>query len=160
LSQGVPFIYAGEEMMRNKQGVHNSYKSPDSINQLNWADLGTHRDVFLYYRELIAIRKAHKAFRMGDAEQVRKHLHFLKSPSCVIAFILDGKAVGDSWSEIVCIMNSNRTPQTVTIPEGTYTVVCRDGMACADGLGKLNGGIVTVAPQQALILYRGENTKN
>ena len=160
LSQGVPFIYAGEEMMRNKQGVHNSYKSPDSINQLNWADLGTHRDVFLYYRELIAIRKTHKAFRMGDAEQVRKHLHFLKSPSCVIAFILDGKAVGDSWNKIVCIMNSNRTPQTVTIPEGTYTVVCRDGMACADGLGKLNGGIVTVAPQQALILYRGENTKN
>ena len=93
---------------------------------------------------------------MGDAGLVRKNLRFLDAPSCVIAFTLNGEAVGDTWKEIVCVMNSNKTPQLVDVPEGIYTVACREGMACADGLGKMQGGKVTVAPQSALIMYRTE----
>jgi pullulanase len=155
-SQGVPFLWAGEEAFRDKKGVHNSYNQPDSINQIDWSRLMEHPELFMYYRGLIDIRKQHKAFRMGDASLVRQNLRFLEAPSCVIAFTLNGAAVGDTWKEIVCVMNSNKTPQQVNVPEGLYTVVCHDGMVCADGLGKMHGGKVTVAPQSALIIYKTE----
>lgn len=154
-SQGVPFLWAGEEVMRDKKGVHNSYNSPDSINQINWNNFRLYPDVFFYYKGLIEMRNAHKAFRMGDADLVRKNLSFISAPDCVVAFRLNGKAVGDSWDDIVCIMNSNKTPQTVPVPAGTYTVVCRDGMVNVGGLDRLRvGGTVTVGPQQALIIYK------
>ena len=140
-------------MLRDKKGVHNSYNQPDSINQIDWSNLEKYQDVYLYYRGLIGMRRAHKAFRMADAELVRSHMRFLDAPSCVVAFTLDGTAVGDSWNHIVCIMNSNRTPQRVTIPQGTYTVVCRDGQVAAEGLGQVEGDVVTVGAQQALILH-------
>ena len=76
-SQGVPFIYAGEEVMRDKKGVHNSFESPDSINAIDWRRKAEHADVFAYYKGLIQLRKKHPAFRMGDADLVRKHLEFL-----------------------------------------------------------------------------------
>lgn len=154
-SQGVPFLWAGEEVMRDKKGVHNSYNSPDSINQIDWNNFKLYPDVFFYYKGLIEMRNAHKAFRMGDADLVRKNLSFISAPDCVVAFRLNGKAVGDSWDDIVCIMNSNKTPQTVPVPAGTYTVVCRDGMVNVGGLDRLRvGGTVTVGPQQALIIYK------
>ncbi|MCR5313977.1 MAG: type I pullulanase, partial [Bacteroidaceae bacterium] len=153
-SQGIPFIYAGEEALRNKKGVHNSYNSPDEVNQIDWTVLHKHPDVFLYYKGLIDLRKKHKAFRMSDAELVRKNLTFLDAPSCVIAFCLNGKAVGDVSDYIICIMNSNKTAQQVTIPEGKYSVVCRDGRISTDGLDMIHGGVITVGPQQALIIER------
>ena len=158
-SQGIPFLWAGEEVLRDKKGVHNSYNSPDSINQIDWGNLRLYYDVFLYYKGLIEMRTAHKAFRMANADLVRKHLHFLSSPSCVIAFTLNGAAVDDPWQDIVCIMNSNKTPQQVTVPEGTYTVVCRDGKISIGGLDRIKGGRITVGPQQALIMHRHEKNE-
>ena len=70
-SQGVPFIYAGEEVMRDKKGVHNSYISPDSINAIDWSRKTTNKDVYDYYKSLIDLRKSHPAFRMGKADMVR-----------------------------------------------------------------------------------------
>ena len=79
-SQGVPFIFAGDEVLRDKQGVHNSYNSPDEINAIDWSNKTTHREVFDYVKGLIAMRRAHPAFRLGDADLVRKHLEFLEVP--------------------------------------------------------------------------------
>ena len=58
-SQGVPFIQAGEEVMRDKKGVHNSYESPDSINAIDWKRKTTNNDVFIYYKRLIAVSYTH-----------------------------------------------------------------------------------------------------
>ncbi len=66
-------MLAGEEMLRNKKGVHNSFNSPDSINHLDWNNLKTYPQVFNYYSGLINLRKAHPAFRLGKADLVRKH---------------------------------------------------------------------------------------
>ena len=76
-SQGVPFIYAGEEVLRDKKGVHNSYISPDSINAIDWSRKAKNKDVYDYYKGLIDLRKEHPAFRMGDADMVREKLEFL-----------------------------------------------------------------------------------
>ena len=152
-SQGVPFILAGEEMLRDKKGVHNSFKSPDYINQLPWENLEKYPQVFDYYRGLTELRRNHPAFRMTDAEMVRKNLEFLKTPDNVVAFRLKNNANGDSWRDIVVILNSNKTSKTITIPDGTWTSVCEGGQINLAGISEYRGSEIEVAPQEALILY-------
>ena len=156
-SQGVPFMLCGEEMLRDKKGEHNSYRSPDSINYLDWNNLKKYPEVFDYYSGLIALRKAHPAFRLGNAEAVRQHLEFLSAPSGVVAFRLKNHAGGDAWNNIVVILNANRTPQTINIPQNRYTAVVKDGVVKAEGIGDtINADKVEVAAQRALIIYSNE----
>ena len=152
-SQGVSFLLAGEEMLRDKKGVHNSYNSPDEINRLDWQNLTRYPQVFAYYKNLIRLRKNHPAFRMGDAEKVRRHLHFLPTEPCLVGFYIDGREVGDSWDRIVVMLNSSKEPREVSVPEGSYTVVCCDGVIDEGGSEKTEGGKVVVDPQSALIIH-------
>ena len=152
-SQGVPFILSGEEMLRDKKSVHNSFRSPDSINRLDWNNLKRYPQVFDYYAGLIALRKAHPAFRMGKAEEVRKHLEFVDAPKGVVAFRLKDNAGGDAWRNIYVVLNSQKTPQNVTVAEGSYTTVVANGKVNADGLGLISDSTLTVAPQSALIVH-------
>ena len=153
-SQGVPFILCGEEMLRDKKGVHNSYNSPDSINHLDWNNLKKYPEVFNYYSGMIVLRKAHPAFRMGNADEVRKHLEFLDVPKGVVAFRLKDYAGGDSWKDIIVILNANKETIEITIPEGNYTVVTRNGKVDCNGLGSLTGNIAIVEPQSAIIMHQ------
>lgn len=154
-SQGIPFIYAGEEVLRNKKGVHNSFESPDSINAIDWTGKVKHKEVYDYYKNLIRLRKNHPAFRMGDAEMVRKHLEFLPTPANnIIAFVLKDNANGDKWNDIVVVLNSNKTAQKVTVPQGNYTVVCKDGKINEKGMGSIIGKSAIVPAQSALIMYK------
>lgn len=152
-SQGVPFILCGEEMLRDKKGVHNSYKSPDSINRLDWNNLKKYPEVFSYYSGLIALRKAHPAFRMRDADMVRRHLEFLDAPKGVVAFRLKDNAGGDSWKDITVILNSNKKVEEISVPEGEYTAVVKDGKVDSRGLATFSGTRIHVAPQTAMILH-------
>ena len=152
-SQGVPFMLSGEELLRNKKGVHNSFESPDSINQLDWQNMQRYPQVFRYYRDLIALRQHHPAFRLGDAHLVRKHLEFLKTPKGVVAYRLKDYAGRDDWRNIIVILNANRQAATVDIPQATYTVVCKDGRIDEQSTDKLTGRQATVSPQSALILH-------
>ena len=153
-SQGVPFILCGEEMLRDKKGVANSYRSPDNINHLDWNNLKKYPEVFDYYSGLIALRKAHPAFRLGNAEAVRQHLEFLSAPSGVVAFRLKNHAGGDAWNDIIVILNANRTAQSINIPMNQYTAVVKDGLVKAEGIGDtINADKVEVAAQRAMIIY-------
>ncbi|MDE6171882.1 type I pullulanase [uncultured Bacteroides sp.] len=154
-SQGIPFIYAGEEVMRDKKGVHNSYNSPDSINAIDWKRKAEHADVFAYYKGLIQLRKNHPAFRMGDAGLVRKHLEFLPvEGSNLIAYRLKENANGDAWEDIIVVLNSRKENARLIVPEGKYTVVCKDGFISEGGLGTLYGPEVIVPVQSALIIWK------
>lgn len=156
-SQGVPFMLCGEEMLRDKKGVANSFRSPDNINHLDWNNLKKYPEVFDYYSGLIALRKAHPAFRLGNAEAVRQHLEFLSAPSGVVAFRLKNHAGGDAWKNIVVILNANRTPQTINIPQSQYTAVVKDGVVKAEGIGNtINADKVEVSAQRAMIIYSNE----
>ena len=152
-SQGVPFMLSGEELLRTKQGVHNSFESPDSINQLNWTNKERYPQVFDYYSRLIALRKNHPAFRLGSADLVRKHLEFLETPEKVLAFRLKDHAGGDVWKNIIVILNPSATAQTVTIPQGRYTVVCQGGTVDERGLVTTEGTTFKTAPFSASILH-------
>ena len=152
-SQGVPFILSGEELLRDKKGVHNSFESPDSVNHLDWDNLQRYPEVFTYYKNLIQLRKNHPAFRLAKADLVRKHLQFLPTQPCLVAYRLTDNAGGDAWQDIYVVLNGNAEQREIEVPEGTYTVVCRDGTINEQGLGTLQGGKVTVAPQSALIFH-------
>lgn len=154
-SQGIPFLYAGEELMRDKQGVDNSYKSPDAINGIAWDRKFLYRDVFAYYKELILLRKSHPAFRMGDAALVCKHLRFLPVKGRnLIAYCLHGQPNGESWKDIVVAFNARSTPARLQVPAGLYRVVCKDGVIDLRGLGVHEGSEVIVPGQSALIMYK------
>ena len=154
-SQGIPFIYAGEEVMRDKKGVHNSFQSPDSVNAIDWSRKALHADVFAYYKGLIQLRKEHPAFRLGDADLVRRHLEFLPvEGSNVVAWRLKEHAGGDAWEDIIVVLNARETPATVAVPQGKYTIVCQDGVINLRGLGRVSGTSVSAPPQSALILYK------
>ena len=152
-SQGVPFMLSGEELLRDKKGVHNSFESPDSINQLDWTNKTKYPQVFAYYKNLIALRQHHPAFRLGNADLVRKHLEFLDAPKGVVAYRLKNYAGRDDWRDIIVILNANKTATEVTIPEGTYTIACCNGQINEQGLGTLQGEKAVVSPQSALIIY-------
>ena len=152
-SQGVPFMLSGEELLRTKQGVHNSFESPDSINRLDWSNKERYPQVFKYYSDLIALRRNHPAFRLGDANLVRKHLEFLEAPDGIVAFQLKNYAGRDDWRNIIVILNPSRKTATVNIPKGMYTVVCKDGEINEDSTEKIFGRRTTVSPQSALILH-------
>ena len=153
-SQGVPFMLSGEELLRTKQGVHNSFESPDSINRLDWQNKERYPQVFDYYKNLIALRKAHPAFHLGTADLVRLHLEFLTVENdFVVAYRLKDHAGSDEWQDIIVILNADKSPVIVDIPEGRYSVVCCDGKIDEQGLGEVTGSKVQVSPQSALIIH-------
>ena len=154
-SQGIPFIFAGDEVMRDKKGVHNSYNSPDEINAIDWRMKTTYREVFDYIKDLIAMRKAHPAFRMGDADMIRKYMQFLPvKGNNLIAFILKDHANGDEWKNIVVVFNGRKKPAKLTVPNGVYTIVCKNGKINLKGLGKVKGTEITVPAQSAFIMHQ------
>lgn len=152
-SQGVPFMLSGEEMLRDKQGVHNSFKSPDSINQLPWDNMQKYPQVFAYYQGLIALRKAHPAFRLGSAELVRKHLEFLPVGEGLVAFRLKDNAGGDAWRDIYVVLNANKYVCMVDVPEDAYTSVVAAGKVNLDGIRSTTTSKLEVPAQSALIVH-------
>lgn len=158
-SQGTPFMFAGEEIFRDKKGVHNSYCSPDSINAIDWNLKSANAEQYDYYRGLIALRKAHPAFRMTSAADIARHLVFDKIDSSrqpnLISYTLVNHAGGDEWKDIKVIFNGSASRQTVKVPSGNWKVVAIDGRISPTGdLGTIKGGKVTVPGTSALILAR------
>lgn len=160
-SQGVPFILSGEEMLRDKKGVHNSYNSPDSINHLDWNNLQRYPQLFAYYKNLIQLRKNHPAFRLATGDKVRQHLEFLPAvdskdvkQDCLVGFLLKDLQGIDAWKTIVVIYNFNKEAKEMAIPEGNYTIACCNGTIDEAGLGEVSGKEVLVDGQSALILFQ------
>ena len=151
-SQGVPFMLSGEELLRNKKGVHNSFESPDSINQLDWQNKLRYPQVFEYYKNLIQLRKHFPHFRLGSAAEVRDKMCFLNAPSGVVAYSITD-TMGNVTNKVIVVLNPTRKQQTISIPEGHYTIVCASGVIDLNGIDTFTGRQVSVAPQTALIIH-------
>ncbi len=153
-SQGIPFIFAGDEMMRNKKGVHNSFESPDSINTIPWHQKKEYKVAFDYVRGLVQLRKEHPAFRLGNADEVRKHLAFLPvGEKNVIAYKISGHAGGDSAEELIVILNSNKKTVELELDNKEYTILAMENRIDLSGkIGICLGGKVRVPAQTAMIL--------
>ncbi len=105
LSQGIPFIHAGQEFYRTKYGIENSYNSPDKINMMNWKRMEDHLEDVQYMKELIKVRKSHGAFHLNSASKIKKHLSFLDSePGILIVSLHDVSQFGP-YSDLQIIFN-------------------------------------------------------
>ena len=149
-AQGIPFLHAGTEFLRNKKGVENSYNAGDSINAIDWSLKKQHRDVFLFVQKLIKIRKAHPAFRMRTALQVKENLHFDDAaPDGAIVYTLNGAAMQDSWKKITVAFNGSAEKKQISLPKGIWKVA-----ADSEASRRHRSGSMDLQPFSAIILYQ------
>lgn len=157
-SQGVPFLKVGVEFCRTKGGNENSYKSPDSVNQIDWDRKETYFDVFEYYKKLIQLRKNHPAFRMPTADLIRKNLKFCTQYKLgTVSYCIDGANAGDSWKSIVLIFNGNKEVVSIPLPEGNYEFMAEGDEINEEGLGKIVSGEVKAEGISMTILVKKED---
>ena len=152
-SQGIPFIFNGEELYRHKQGVKNSYNKPDSINAIDWTYKTKYKDLVDYYAALAAIRHEHPGFCLGDAALVREKLSFIDvDDPCVVAFRISGLQGIDPASSLTVLLNGSKKPVKIDIPAGNYVVLAQNGKADVDGLGAFSTKYCTAGPTSATIM--------
>ena len=154
-SQGIPFIFCGEEMYRSKLGEKNTYNLPDKYNAIDWSLKSQYADLVAFHRGLIAMRKAHPAFSLGEAVAVRNHLRFIESDNeAAVGFVLyDLKGI-DSAESIVVLMNGSREAVEFDIPKATYKWIYDGENISSRGIGRLDAssGKIVVAPISGIIL--------
>jgi pullulanase len=151
-SQGISFIHAGEELARTKGGHHNSYQSPDSVNMLRWEDKAERLELFEYYKGLIALRKNHPAFRLQTAEQVSDAVTFLNSDPQVMAYTLDGSAVGDKTFAVA--VNADIKERTLKLPDSGWDVIVDGEKADGGVIMTIQGDTLTMAPKSGYVLVK------
>ena len=162
-AQGIPFMQAGEEMLRTKPKENggfdeNSYASSDEVNSLKWDTLNEeeYQNVYNYYKGLIAFRKAHPALRMTNAEDVAANLTAVEGmDSNVVAFEMKAGANGDSANGMYFIFNANREEKQVVLPDGNWDVYINGEKAGTEVLETISG-TATVEAISALILVKSE----
>lgn len=154
LSQGVPFIHSGQEFYRTKQGVENSYKSPDEINWMDWKRKEENIDEVNYVKGLITLRKTHGAFRLPTAALIRKHLTFHKSQDGIILYSLNQVKHYGPWNHLV-VMHSNLHEETlVELPTaGIWEVICDNENAGIRSLYTVRGEAIKLSPISTIVLY-------
>jgi len=154
-SQGVPFLHAGMEILRTKDGVENSYESPDAINQIDWTRKEEHLVLFDYYKSLIALRKNHPAFRMPSTEMIQENLEFLNiEGDNFIGYRIKNNANGDEWKDILVLLNGADLNKTIALPEGSWTLVNEGKVINEKGIGRKRSGSITVTARTPLILKK------
>lgn len=152
-AQGIPFLHNGVEMMRSKKYVENSYKSPDSINQIDWNWKHIYKSSMKFHQDLISLRKAHPAFRMQTAAQIQENLEFLPvHTSCVVAYTINGSNVGDPWKRILVAYNGNRNETRITIPQGKWKIFVNGDRVLEDGVMHTGGSTLHLPASSAMIL--------
>jgi len=153
-SQGVTFLHSGAELLRTKQGVANSYKSPDAINEIDWGRKAKYKDVFNYYKGLIDLRKNHPAFRMPATQMIQSHLSFLNTEMPgLIAYQLNNNANGDKWKNIMVILNGNAEDKTITLASGIWTMVADGQLVNESGIKYNLSGTLNIPGTSACVLY-------
>ena len=129
LSQGVPFIHGGQEFLRTKAGVANSYQSPDEINQFEWERVTTFQESVAYVKGLIALRKSEYLFRLHTIEEIEAHFTILSENFNIVAFSLT-----NSEKKYIVIFNGNRSDVIFRIQKGKYAILVEDNQVFLESM--------------------------
>jgi pullulanase len=153
-SQGVAFLHSGAELLRTKQGIANSFESPDSINQIDWSRKTKYKAVFEYYKGLIALRRHHPALRMPSTQMIQNNLKFLNTgDAAVISYQISNNANGDKWKNIIVVLNGSLAEKTVKIPPGKWHLAADENTINEKGIKLIDTGSVVISGTSAYILY-------
>ncbi|WML47262.1 type I pullulanase [Neobacillus sp. PS3-34] len=152
LSQGIPFLHSGQEFFRTKNGIGNSYRSPDCINQLDWERKSENENNVQYISGIIQIRKFFECFRIRTAEEIRERTALMELPIPMIGFQFRLASENCEWDEILFLINPLQTMQQVKIPEGEWTVFADENRAGIEPLRIINSGFLTMEPLSLAVL--------
>ena len=154
-SQGIPFLHAGSEFCRSKKGEHNSYKSPDAVNQIDWGLKHRFNDVFEYYKKLIQLRKEVPAFRMQSSADIRQHVRFSKNyQPGVLAYSIYDFHNGHNWKTIQLIFNAKQEPVKFELENKDWKIIVREDNIQLDGVGFVDQKEVAIPPVSMMILVK------
>ncbi|KON86692.1 pullulanase [Sporosarcina globispora] len=142
LSQGIPFLHSGQEFFRTKEGNGNSYRAPDSINNLDWERKSRFSDNVQYIKGLISVRKSIPLFRLANAEQIRESMQFLDIQKPLIGFVLTSTDQNAEWNHAAVIFNPLMTEEEISLPEGDWELLADEHAAGTSPIRKINSGLV------------------
>ena len=144
LSQGIPFIHAGDEFLRSKKNANcslgyddNSYVSSDEVNSIKWNDKHIYEDVFNYYKGLIAFRKATKELKLRTRSEIDKLLKFRETEKEDIIIYSIGEA-----GDVIIGFNGSKKDYSMELPEGKWNVYIDDNNASDKALKCVSESIV------------------
>jgi pullulanase len=151
-SQGIPFLHAGCEFLRTKNGVENSFESPDAINQLDWVRRDTYASFTQYIQQLIRLRKTHPAFRLGNASNIRQFLTFNKDQqNGLIAYRIEN-APGEPWKNIYVMFNGTDKDQNISLPFAEWKIIANEEYVFLKPEKGFKAGNAKLKPYSLLIL--------
>jgi pullulanase len=164
-SQGIPFIYGGDEFANTKYGNSNSYDAPISVNELKWSRLKEFYDLYDYVKGLIEMRKSHPAFTMDSATLIKEKIKFfpsqykrinqyLRSPVPFVGYEIEN-VPGDSWKNIVVLYNGDTSPVSFILPDGTWNLVVDRSKAGTNTITTLSGKI-EIPPTSIYVMYKSK----
>ena len=170
-SEGTPFMMSGEEILRTKTKEeamldgkikdtdsfdNNSYQSGDLVNSIKWSTLSeaSYKNVYEYYKGLIAFRKAHGGLRMTSSTDVEKYLTMAEeTPENVVAFTISGSYKAEKSKGIYVIYNSNKETKEVTLPAGEWSVYVNGEKAGTEVIEKVKDKVM-VEGISAMVLVK------
>ncbi|BCB05321.1 type I pullulanase [Bacillus sp. KH172YL63] len=155
LSQGIPFLHAGQEFFRTKKGVENSYNSPVEINQLDWLRRERYDDVVQYVKALIQIRKSHGAFRFHSSELIRQHVSVSHEIENLVVVSYRNVHPYGPWNDIFMVFHADAKGCEYALPEGGGWICLSDGNAAdVGGLYELKESVITLEPVSSYVFVR------
>lgn len=157
-SQGVPFFLTGEEFGREKpvagesKKAENSYNLPIETNMLRYENLTKRQSLVSFYRDLISLRKNHKAFRLQTKEEVCKQISFMDvDTDNVVAYTISGVE-----ETLFVAYNANWEQVKLSIPDGEWKAIFSDDTINENGIFTTKKQAF-VEPKACLILKKIEN---
>lgn len=150
LSQGIPFLHSGQEFFRTKYGEGNSYRSPDSINQLDWDRKSQYKENVNYIKELIQIRKTLSCFRMRTTDDILSHISPLQLPPSIIGYLYQNKNC--DFHEVILLCNPLNKRVLLSIPEGDWCVFADQENVGIPSNRYLKGGEISIEPICLMVL--------
>lgn len=163
-AEGIPFMQAGEEILRSKVKSdggfdENSYASSDAVNSIKWSNLEQeeYQNVYNYYKGLIAFRKEHAALRLTTAEDVENNVTAVTGLEAnVVAFHVNGGVNGETSDGLFVIFNANNAETEVDLPEGNWDVYINGEKAGTEVLATITNGKAVVEPISAMVLVKSD----
>jgi len=148
-SQGIPFFQAGEEFARTKKGDENSYKSPDSINRLDWSRKAEFSDLVEYYKGLIVLRKSQPLLRLRTADDIAESITFFDTEQFMIAYTIeyDGQT-------IIVAVNAGTDSQILELPSEGWNVLVNGDTAGTKVIGQIDGNELYMPPLTGFVLTK------
>ncbi|RSD27772.1 type I pullulanase [Mesobacillus subterraneus] len=151
LAQGIPFLHSGQEFFRTKNGVGNSYRSPDEINWLDWDLRDDNLENVEYIKGLIGIRVGNKAFRLPDSEKIREQMSFLPLPAPLIGLKLMSPGEGD-WEKIIVLINPSMEQKLADFTEhARWNILADNEKASPKPFRHIEGDKVLLEPCSLLV---------